>query len=158
MPSAILELMGKKAKYSEQSNQDQERSLAERLRKARADARLTLEQVAAAAGISKTYLWELEHDEEGVKKPSADVLLKIAEALKTTIADLLGLPAVQVNKTTIAVSRSLLEFRDWMSQIGQPLHEDEFNDLAGMRFRGGQPKTKDDWYDLYRTLKRTTRR
>jgi transcriptional regulator with XRE-family HTH domain len=133
-------------------------SLSERIRKARNDADLTLEQVAATAGISKTYLWELEHDEDGVKRPSADVLLKIAEALKTTIAELLGLPSVQVNKSRIDVSRSLIDFRDWMKEIGQPLHDDEFNDLAGMRFRGGQPKSKDDWYDLYRTLKRTTRR
>jgi transcriptional regulator with XRE-family HTH domain len=133
-------------------------SLSERIRKARNDAELTLEQVAGIAGISKTYLWELEHDEEGTKRPSADVLLKIAEALKTTIADLLGLPSVQVNKSRIDVSRSLMDFREWMQEIGQTLQDDEFNDLAGMRFRGGQPKSKDDWYDLYRTLKRTTRR
>lgn len=133
-------------------------SLAQRLRDARKEAGLTLDQLAADAGVSKTYLWELEHDEEGQKKPSADVLLKIAEALKTTIADLLSLPAVQVNRKKIDVSRSLIEFRDWMAQIEQPLTEEEFKDLAAMRFRGGQPKSKDDWYDLYRTLKRTTRR
>jgi transcriptional regulator with XRE-family HTH domain len=119
-------------------------SLAKRLREARKQASLTLDQLAAGAGVSKT--------------PSADVLLKIAEALKTTIADLLSLPAVQVNRTRIDVSPSLIEFRDWMVQIGQKLSEDEYKDLAAMRFRGGQPKTKDDWYDLYRTLKRTTRR
>ena len=103
-------------------------------------------------------LWELEHDAEGHKKPSADVLLKVAEALKTTIADLLCLPSVQVNQTRIDISRSLVEFREWMEQIEEPLSVEEFQDLATMRFRGGQPKTKDDWFDLYRTLKRTTRR
>jgi transcriptional regulator with XRE-family HTH domain len=135
-----------------------EMSLSERLKKARKDSGQTLEQVSAAAGISKTYLWELEHDEEGTKRPSADVLLKIAEALKTTIADLLGLPSVQVNKSRVDVSKSLIEFRDWMAEIGQPLADGEFNDLAAMRFRGGQPRSKDDWFDLYRTLKRTTKR
>jgi transcriptional regulator with XRE-family HTH domain len=150
--------MGKTSSQVRHLAQEAEMSLSERIRKARNDAELTLEQVAGIAGISKTYLWELEHDEEGTKRPSADVLLKIAEALKTTIADLLGLPSVQVNKSRIDVSRSLMDFREWMQEIGQTLQDDEFNDLAGMRFRGGQPKSKDDWYDLYRTLKRTTRR
>lgn len=131
-------------------------SLSQRLRETRRNAGLTLEQLATDAGISKTYLWELEHDDDGQKKPSADVLLKIAEALKTTIAELLGLPAVQVNKTKVDLSRSLIEFRDWMQQIGEALTQEEFQDLAAMRFRGGQPKNKDGWYDLYRTLKRTT--
>lgn len=133
-------------------------SLAERLKKARNEAGFTLEQLATEAGISKTYLWELEHDENSEKRPSADVLLRIANALKTTIAELLSQPVVEVNKTKVDVSRSLIEFRELMQQLGEPLSEDEFNDLAAMRFRGGQPRTKKDWYDLYQTLKRTTRR
>lgn len=133
-------------------------SLAQRLRDARKQAGLTLDQLADAADVSKTYLWDLENDKAGNKKPSADVVMKVAEALKTTIADLLSLPTVQVNHTKIDVSKPLLEFRDFMTQLGEPLSDDDFKDLATMRFRGGQPKSKDDWYDLYRTLKRTTRR
>jgi transcriptional regulator with XRE-family HTH domain len=133
-------------------------SLAQRLKQARVEAELTLDQLATEAGVSKTYLWELEHDQAGQKRPSADVLLKIAEALKTTIADLLSLPAVEVNKAKVDLSPSLIEFRDWMNDTKQTLTEDELRDLATMRFRGGQPKSKDDWYDLFRTLKRTTRR
>ena len=133
-------------------------SLAERLKDTRKQAGLTLEQLATEAGVSKTYLWELEHDTEGEKRPSADVLLRIANALQTTIAELLNQPVVRVNKASVDVSKSLLEFREWMSEIKEPLTDEEFRDLAAMRFRGGQPKSKDDWYDLYRTLKRTTRR
>ena len=40
-------------------------SIAERLKKARSDAGLTLEELANLTGISKTYLWELENDKEG---------------------------------------------------------------------------------------------
>jgi transcriptional regulator with XRE-family HTH domain len=133
-------------------------SLAKRLQEARKEAKLTLEQLAAAAGVSKTYLWELENDEEGTKKPSAEVLLKLAVPLRTTIADLLNQPVIQVHNARISVSQSLLEFRDFMERIGETLSDDELADLATMRFRGGQPKSKDDWHDLYRTLKRTTRR
>jgi transcriptional regulator with XRE-family HTH domain len=133
-------------------------SLAERLKNARNDAGLTLDQLATEAGISKTYLWELEHDEEGEKRPSADILLRIANALKTTIAELLNQPVVHVNRKKVDVSKSLIEFRELMQQLGETLTEDEFNDLAAMRFRGAQPKSKKDWYDLYHTLKRTTRK
>lgn len=133
-------------------------SLAQRLREARKQVGMTLEQLAVAADVSKTYLWELENDVDGLKKPSADVLLKLVEPLKTSIADLLNVPAVTINKAKVAVSPSLTEFRNRMTEIGEPLTDEEFHDLAGMRFRGGQPKSKDDWYDLYRTLKRTTRR
>lgn len=133
-------------------------SLARRLHEARKAARLTLEQLATASGVSKTYLWELENDKEGQIKASAELLLKITGPLRTTIADLLGQPVVQVNHTKVDLSNSLVEFRDFMERIGEPVPDEEFRDLATMRFRGGQPKTKDDWHDLYRTLKRTTRR
>lgn len=131
-------------------------SLAARIRKERERAGLTLDELAEQAQISKTYLWDLEHDKKGQKKPSADVLLRIAQALSITIADLLALPSVRVDETKIDLSPSLLKFRDWMKKIGEPLSENDLRDLATMRFRGGQPRTTDDWHDLYRTLKRTT--
>lgn len=133
-------------------------SLADRLQQARKEAGLTLEQLANESGLSKTYLWELEHDEQGVKKPSADTLMKLVTPLRTTIADLLGLPTVRVDSQTVEISNSLSDFSDWMKQTGRELSEAEIRDLATMRFRGGQPKTVDDWDDLYRTLKRTTKR
>ena len=133
-------------------------SLAERLLQARKDAGLTLEQLADESGLSKTYLWELEHDTEGTKKPSADTLMKLVTPLRTTLADLLNLPSVQVDSQKVEVSKSLREFCDWMKETNRELLEEEVRDLATMRFRGGQPKTRDDWDDLYRTLKRTTKR
>lgn len=133
-------------------------SLAHRIQEARKQAGLTLEQLAAQAGVSKTYLWELENDEQEEKKPSADVLLRIGTALKTTIAELMGLPTVQTNDRNVEISKSLQEFRDWMAATERPLSDEEVRDLATMRFRGGQPRTRDDWDDLYRTLKRITKR
>jgi transcriptional regulator with XRE-family HTH domain len=131
-------------------------SLAKRMREERERAGLTLDQLAEKAELSKTYLWELEKDTKGTKKPSADVLLRIAQALSITIADLLALPAVRVDDTNVNLSPSLVEFRDWMKKIKEPLSDEDLRDLATMRFRGGQPKTKDDWYDLYRLMRRST--
>lgn len=132
--------------------------LAQRIQEARKQAGLTLDQLATESGVSKTYLWELENDENAEKKPSADVLLRIATALKTTIAELMGLPTVQANDRKVEISKSLQEFREWMAATNRALSDDEVRDLAAMRFRGGQPRTRDDWDDLYRTLKRITKR
>ena len=133
-------------------------SLAERLREARKEVGLTLDQLSEESGLSKTYLWELENDKESQKKPSADTLIKLVTPLRTTIADLLGRPTVQVAEQKVEISDSLQEFCKWMEKTERKLSKIEIQDLATMRFRGGQPKTVDDWDDLYRTLKRTTKR
>lgn len=132
--------------------------VASNLHAARMAAKKTLEELAEDSGISKTYLWELEHDVEGQKKPSADILLKIARVLDITIADLLGLPSVQVNKVRVEISPSLKQFSDFMKSMGTPVKDEDLHALAATRFRGGQPRTKEGWYDLYTTLKRTTGR
>lgn len=130
-------------------------ALAEQIRKAREKAGMTLDQLARAAGVSKTYVWELEQDAEGTKKPSAELLLKIANALSITLADLMELPSVRVNNRPVEISESLREFIERMRKLKIKLTDAEIRDLATTRFRGGQPKTADDWHDLYRVLKRT---
>ena len=108
--------------------------------------------------ISKTYLWELEKDTAGVKKPSADVLLRIATALSTTIADLMSLPSVRVQQDQVQIPPSLGEFQKRMETMGTPLSPEDLQDLAGMKFRGGQPQTADEWHSLYLVLTNSTRR
>ena len=133
-------------------------SLAKRLRKFRESQDLSLDEVATRAKISKTYLWELEKDTSSQKKPSAEVLLRIANVLSVTIADLLDLPMVQVRESAIELSGSLQDFRDRMTRQGTPLSQQDLHDLAVMKFRGGQPQTADEWQMLYLTLTRTTGR
>jgi transcriptional regulator with XRE-family HTH domain len=133
-------------------------SLAERLRHTRESQGLSLDELATRAKISKTYLWELERDIAGEKKPSADVLLRIAAALSVTIADLLALPTVQVQKGTVELPPSLREFRDRMAKLKPPLSDQDVRDLAVMKFRGGQPQTADEWHQLYLTLMATASR
>jgi len=133
-------------------------SLADRLRSIRQKAGLSLDDVAAKAGISKTYLWELEKDEDGVKKPSADVLLRIANALSTTMAELLALPTVKVKDAEIEIPAALRQLQDRLKELGTKLTDQDLRDLARTRFRGGQPRTVEDWYQLYSTLVNTTRR
>lgn len=133
-------------------------SLAERIRKIREDKGLSLDEVATKAKISKTYLWELERDTAGTKKPSADVLMRIATALSTTLAHLLSIATVQVQENAVELPPALLEFRDRMAKQNSTLSDGDLQDLATMKFRGGQPQTADDWHQLYLLLLNTVRR
>jgi transcriptional regulator with XRE-family HTH domain len=133
-------------------------SLARKLKDARDAAGLTLEELAQRAEVSKTYLWELEKDEAGEKKPSAEVLLRIANALSVTLADLLGLPTVKVKERKAVINPSLLEFKERMAKLGTPLTEQDVQELAAMSFRGGRPRSADEWHELYFALERMSKR
>ncbi len=61
--------------------------VAPRLRELRRDRRLTLETVAARAGLSPAHLSRLE---TGRRQPSLPMLLALARIYGTTVADLLG--------------------------------------------------------------------
>jgi len=127
-------------------------SLAQKIRKMREGKELSLDELAAMAKISKTYLWELEQDTAGTKKPSADVLLRIATALSTTLADLLSLATVKIQQAAVEVPPSLKDFQNRMAAQNMPLTEEDLRDLAVMKFRGGQPQTADEWHQLYLLL------
>ncbi len=132
--------------------------LAENLRKFREKAGLSLDQVATKADISKAYLWELERDTEGAKKPSAVVLMRIAKALSTTLAGLLSLPSVQTADGPREIPAALAELRDRLKGQGNELTESDLKDLAMTRFRGSQPQTADDWHQLYLLMASNSRK
>jgi len=131
---------------------------AARIRKLREEKGFSLDDLATMAGISKTYLWELEKDTTGSKKPSADVLMRIAAALSTTIAGLLSLPSVKIQQQRVEIPPSLLQFQERMKRQGAPLSANDLQDLAGMKFRGGQPQTADEWNALYLILANSSRK
>lgn len=62
-------------------------SLGEKLRTLRKGKKLTLDGLAEAVGISKSYLWELENRTQA--KPSAEILDKLAGELGVPIGYLL---------------------------------------------------------------------
>lgn len=130
--------------------------LNDEIRRRRTAAGFTQEELASKASVSKTYIWELENDAEGKKKPSADVLMRIATALGTTIAELLDRRIVTVDQSAVEVPPSLAEFASHRESMGRPITPVELQDLARTRFRGGQPTTADGWEDLYLALNRTT--
>ena len=62
-------------------------SLGNKLRELRKQRNMTLEQLSKLAGLSKSYLWELENRES--RKPSAEKLTALADELGVTAACLL---------------------------------------------------------------------
>ena len=86
------------------------------------------------------------------------MLLRIATALSTTIADLMSLPLVRVRQDQIQIPPSLTEFQKRMQGMGTPLSPEDLRDLALMKFRGGQPQTADEWHSLYLVLTSSARR
>jgi transcriptional regulator with XRE-family HTH domain len=58
--------------------------LGEKLHELRKQKKLTLEALAEQAGLSKSYLWELENRES--QKPSAEKLTALADALGVAVS------------------------------------------------------------------------
>jgi transcriptional regulator with XRE-family HTH domain len=112
---------------------------------------MSVPALAAAAGISKGYLWQLENGED--PNPSLAVLTKIAFALDTTAAELLSQPTVQARNLPIpeTLPSGLKEFMDAQKRKGEPVPEQIVRVLAQLQARG--PK---DWEFLYEAIKRTT--
>jgi transcriptional regulator with XRE-family HTH domain len=108
-----------------------------------------LPALAEAAGLSKGYLWQLENGKE--PNPSLAILTKIATALGTTVADLLGQPAVRARQEVPEnLPRGLKELLDDERRKGTPVRDDIARALAQLKARGS---SKHDWAYLYRFLK-----
>jgi transcriptional regulator with XRE-family HTH domain len=125
---------------------DEMRRVGERVRREREKARLSLSQLAGAAGLSKAYLLKVEN---GTTNPSLRVLGQIADALDITVADLVGGPAVTFDVEEIQVPSSLRAFADEAD-----LSSAELRTLASIRWRkGDEPKTPERWRYIYDSLR-----
>lgn len=119
-------------------------SLGTRIRGYREDKELTQTALAAAAHLSKTYLSELESG--AGRRPSGDVLLRIADALGVTIADLLGRGIAPATSTRLPEGLA-----DFAEQRGLP--EADIIMLASIRFRGEPPRTARRWQHIYDAIR-----
>lgn len=64
------------------------RKIGGQIRKLRIERRLTLDKLAEDAGLSKSYLWELEN--KSPPRPSAEKLAGVAKALGVTVDYFMG--------------------------------------------------------------------
>ena len=124
--------------------------LSEKIKQLREKKEWSLNKLAEEAGISKAYLSQLENNVS--KQPSAEILLKIASALDTTIADLLDKP-VRVHAEDFGEMPTGL--RELIDKRGKPLdiREEDVKMLMGIRYRGKQPTTIEDWEYILQSIR-----
>lgn len=116
-----------------------------RLRAYRDEKRMTLSELASRASLSKGYLSSLESEDQQ-RRPSAEVMYALAEALGVTMSDLMGrklLPAASPE-----IPESLAKFARQAR-----LSEADTKMLATIRFRGEQPRTVDRWRYIYDSIR-----
>jgi transcriptional regulator with XRE-family HTH domain len=123
-------------------------TVGQRIKRFREERGLTASELAERAGVAKSYLSTLEHDEDGksARRPSADTLYRIADVLGVAMSDLLGKPIITAAQTNRPPS--LVKFAKKRN-----LPEADIEMLAGIRFRGGEPKTPERWEFIYQAIK-----
>jgi transcriptional regulator with XRE-family HTH domain len=119
-------------------------AIGDRIRAYRKDRGMTLTELAATAGVSKSHLSALENGTGA--RPGATILHKIAVALGVTLADLIGREVRPQAPTQ--VPPSLLEFAK-----AQRLPQADIDMLASIAFRGEQPRTPERWAYIYTAIK-----
>ena len=117
---------------------------------------LTLPDLAIKAGVSKAFLWEIESGKS--KRPGAEVLLKIADALGVTIAHLLGREPEREAGSLIEpeINDGLRAFINERRRQGQSLEPEEIKSLSFVQLKGGRPTTKEQWALVYGMLREMT--
>lgn len=118
--------------------------LGDRIQAFRSTARLSQAELARRAKVSKAYLSELE--KSAGRKPSAELLLRIADVLEVTIADLLGKTVRPQDPTEIPPGLRAFAVERGLSQ-------DEIRVLATIRLREGTPKSKARWAHIYDSIR-----
>lgn len=124
----------------------QSKALGARVATHRKERGLNLSQLAAAAGLSKSYVSSIEAGD--TPRPSGETLYAIAEALGVTMSDLLGRRLL--TDVDQQQPESLIEFA-----TENRLPEADIKMLASIQFRGEQPKTKERWAHIYSAIRQT---
>lgn len=126
-------------------------TLGARIRRLREERGLSLGELEAACGVTKGYLSQLESGKAA--NPSVIAATKIAQGLGVRLVDLLG--ETETDSTPSAyLPDGLREFIERAESNGQMVSADDVQMLLGIRYRGRQPATADDWSLLYDLIKR----
>ena len=131
--------------------------LGQKIRQLREEKGLSLNGLAEEASISKAYLSQLENDVS--KQPSAEILLKIASALRITIADLLDQP-VRVYAEDFEDEDIPHVLREFIDKRGEALdiQKEDVRMLMNIRYRGNQPKAIEEWEHILQTIRYVMRK
>ena len=127
--------------------------LGEKIKKRRLELRWSLDELAQKSKVSKAYLSQLETGES--ERPSAKILYNIAIVLGMSIAELLGKKLV-VEERDESVPKSLEK-----AAIEHNWSQDDIKMLLGVAIRAKKNRKDlkpEDWFYLYETIKRITKK
>jgi transcriptional regulator with XRE-family HTH domain len=133
------------------TQEEKQSLLGARLRELRKRNDLTLGDLERASGVSKGYLSQLEGG--GAKNPGIDAVTKIARALGVPISELLGESPAE-GQSQDRLPAGLKGFLDEAAAQGAEVTDEDVKMLLGIRYRGRQPRTAEDWKLLYDLIKR----
>lgn len=122
-------------------------NVGESIRRRRQEANLSLSALSARAKVSKGYVWNLENRKSEVR-PSGQTLYRIAEALGTTMSDLLG---QQLLTDTVAVDDTLPGLAELVE--AENLTARDVQMLSAINFRGHHPKDLTGWTLIWTAIK-----
>jgi DNA-binding XRE family transcriptional regulator len=127
------------------AHMDQSSLVGQRIRQRREELGITLTALADRADVAKSYLSSLENG-QGNERPSGRTLYRIAEALGTTMSDLLG--SRLLVEPPYEVPAALREFAE-----SAGISDRDVAMLAGINFRGQQPADRDGWAFVWRAIR-----
>jgi transcriptional regulator with XRE-family HTH domain len=135
-------------------DQTDARTVGSRIRLIRTHRQLTLEQLAEKAGISKSFLWEVEQDRSDM---SGEKLLRVANVLGASLDYLLrGEPAaddykpssVEIPAELHALAQELgLSYRQTVATL------EVERSVKARRKDAREPQTKEYWRRLYESIR-----
>ena len=125
--------------------------LKDKLRSLRRAKGTGVKKLAKDSGVSVPYIYQIE---KGWKKnPSGEVLKRLAAALGTTVADLIG--------TSLAIPReALAEVPPSLKRLARrkarqlDIRQEDIEMLKHIHFRGRQATKEEDWELIFLFLKR----
>lgn len=121
-------------------------SIGDRIKRYREERGMSATELSDKSGVSKSYISELENPKDGTKKPSAEVLYEIAEALGVAMSDLMGRPIIIAPPTKPPAS--LRKFANKHPEVP----EADIEMLSQIQFRGNPPKSIERWEFIYQAI------
>ncbi|HWE63389.1 MAG TPA: helix-turn-helix transcriptional regulator [Chloroflexota bacterium] len=127
---------------------DQATNLGERVRKRRRALGLTAKALAKAAGVSTSYISQVERGHQ--KDPSLPAVRRLADALSMDMHALLGAPAPASDPPQVPAP---------LRQLAEEYHlpSDQVSMLAMINIDGHQPGNREDWLFLLLAIRRSCR-
>ena len=126
-------------------------SVGQRINYIRKHKAYTLDYLAKRAGVSKSFLWEVENNRSGI---SGERLLRVANVLEASLEFLLRGQAAPENYRAPAIEIPV-ELSELAEELSLPykqtltLLEISSSIVARRSTKSRERKTKDDWRNLY---------